>query len=108
LAQLIAYVVVTLGVDADFASTMLFRAYVGIPSAIFIFLPLALLRDMSSLSYASFAALLSLLYTGILLIVEAPFYWNENINKPDTVVLWWKFDLNIFSAFSITFFSFTC
>jgi len=108
LTQLIAVVLRAAGVDPDFLDSMKFRAYVGIPAAAFCFFPLSLLRDMSSLSYASFVALVALFYTLLVLVVECPFFYQLNHDKPDYESHAFIFDLNLPVAASITFFSFTC
>lgn len=48
LSSLISYVCVTFGMSQDFGDSIGFRAILGAPLAIFIFIPMSLLRDMSS------------------------------------------------------------
>lgn len=81
---------------------------VNIPAAALIFFPLSMLRDMSSLSFASLGAIVALVFTAIVLIVELPFYAKENHNNPEYSEYVTYFDWNFFQSFSITVFAFTC
>ena len=73
MTQMIQYVTIALGTDEEFVNSWQFRTYVGVPAAAFVFFPLSMLRDMSSLSYASLAAIAALAYSGLVLIIECPF-----------------------------------
>ena len=81
---------------------------VNIPFAVFILFPLSIQRDMSSLRYAGVASVAALSYTLLVLGIEMPFYYSENIVKEETQVHAFILDLNIFSSMSIVFFAFTC
>mmetsp|Transcript_63214 Transcript_63214/g.87308 ORF Transcript_63214/g.87308 Transcript_63214/m.87308 type:complete len:158 (+) Transcript_63214:382-855(+) len=48
LSSLIGYVCVSFGMSQDFSDSILFRTALGAPFAILIFIPMSLLRDMSS------------------------------------------------------------
>ena len=94
--------------EVDFFSTIEFRMVVNAPIAGLILLPLSLKRDMSSLAFAGVASLGALTYTLIVLIVETPFYYKENKNKPwvdiKPVILDWNFP----TSCSLVFFAYTC
>lgn len=79
ITQLIQFIVneLTNGDHYDFIYDMEFRAIVGAPVAIFILLPLSLIRDMSGFRYVSFASIIALFYTGIVLIAELPEYIHQ-------------------------------
>jgi len=106
LTELLQYVCSQTGMDKDFVESMEFRAIVGIPLTALIMFPLSLLRDMNALRYAGLASIVAMAYTGIVLIVEAPFYYQQNVEK--ATIYWEYFDLNFFTSCSITFFAYTC
>lgn len=62
--------------------------------ATFIILPLSIKRNMDAFKYISIASIGSLVYTGIVLIVEAPEYYKANIGAADISPAY--FDLNMF------------
>ena len=61
---------------------------------------------MSAFRYASLASILCLLYTGIVLIVELPGYYQANHDTAVIKSAWWNLDF--FTGFSMTFFAFQC
>jgi len=63
---------------------------------------------MSSLAFAGVLSVLALFYTLLVMVIETPFYYKENIDKPETVVHAFIFDMNIFTSFSLVFFAYTC
>jgi len=85
---------------------MEFRAIVALPLTVFIMFPLSLLRDMNAFRYAGLASLVAMVYTGLVLAIEAPFYYQEN--QESSQIYWAYMDVNFFTACSITFFAYTC
>jgi amino acid permease len=68
-----------------------------------VLLPLSLKRDMSAFKYASLLSIACLSYTGIVLIIELPNFYQQNKDSD------WKpvyFDLNLLTGASMTFFAF--
>jgi len=72
-----AYVANSCGLSSEFTNKIEFRAMVNIPLAAVVLVPLSLMRDLSSLAFASMLSLLALTYTGILMFVELPWYNRE-------------------------------
>lgn len=68
--------------------------------------PLSLLRDMSSLRYAGLGSLLALIYTAIVLIIDLPEYYRHFKETADVKPFY--IDFNIFTGFSMVFYSYTC
>jgi len=108
LGVLVGYIATTFGASTDFTSSMLFRACINIPFAIFILIPLAVKRDMSSLAFASMVSLCSLTYTTILLFVELPWYNREYRAMPNFENKAFIIDYNFPTACAMTFFAYTC
>ena len=79
---------------------------VNIPAGYLVLFPLSSLRDLSALRYAAVASLLALTYTGIVLLVELPYY--NKLYKPKSVVKIAVFDWNFLTASAMVFYSFTC
>ena len=46
-------------------------------SAVFLLFPLSMKREMSAFRYVSLASIGALCYTGVVLIIELPEYYNE-------------------------------
>ena len=82
LSTLIGYFCQNCGMSADFVASMEFRAIANPLIAILVLIPISLLRDLSSLAFASMLSLLSLTYTCILMFVELPWYSREYHEKP--------------------------
>lgn len=91
----------------DFADSIDFRLIVNPALAVGLGL-LSCLRDISSLAFASILSLLALAYTGILMMVELPFYSPYYHKEPLFEVKPFIFDWNFASACSMSFFAFTC
>jgi sodium-coupled neutral amino acid transporter 3 len=106
ISTLAAYICTSLGVDAHFTTTMLFRAYVNIPVAYLVFLPLSVMKDMSAFRYCGMFSLLALTYTGIVLSVEVPYYRREYADIATVYAFY--FDWNFPLACAMVFFAFTC
>ena len=94
--------------DSDFFEKFEFRLIVNLPIAGLILLPLSLKRDMSSLTFAGILSVIAITYTLIVLLIETPFYWKENRNKPETVMYAFKMDWNLLTSCSLVFFAYTC
>jgi amino acid permease len=108
LSTLIGYFANTFGLDFSYIDTIKFRAIVNFPMAIVFLIPISLLRDITSLAFASLLSLLSLTYTCILMYAELPFYNKEYRAKPNFVEHIFLVDWNFFTAASMCFFAFTC
>ena len=72
---LMGYISVMLGQSRDFTSSMQFRAFVGIPAAMFLYLPLCLKRDMSAFAYGGVASVVALCYVAAIMVWQAPWYY---------------------------------
>jgi len=111
IASLIRFECVQFGVDKDFADNWQFRALVNGPIAVLFLFPLNSIKDMSGFRYVSMISMASLVYMGLVLIVEMPFYAQYYLtpNKPYTREIEWAiFDWNFFTSAATTFFSYTC
>jgi len=75
---------------------MEFRALVNIPLAACVLVPLSLMRDFSSLAFASMLSLLALTYTGLLMIVELPWYNDLYRGAPEISIKMFSIDMNFF------------
>ena len=84
--SLLKYVFVHCGMRADVVETTLFSLYQSIPTALLLLLPLSLQKDMSAFRYVSLASIGALLYTGAVLIIEAPTYFAANKKKEDVKI----------------------
>ena len=63
--------------DDDFLESFQFRLIVNVPIAILILLPLSMKRNMSSLAFAGILSVVAMIYTALVLVTEAPFYYKE-------------------------------
>jgi amino acid permease len=91
-----------------FIMSMGFRAIVGVPASLLFYFPLSMKRDLSAFRYGGVVTVLALLYCACVMVIEQPFYWEQNYGKQDFRVRWCVIDWNVFTTFSITFFSYTC
>lgn len=89
-----------------FVDSIKFRAIQSIPTAVIVLFPLCMIRDMSGFRYVSFGSIISLLYIGILLLIELPEYAHENYSPEKMHYLY--FDWNLLTGAALTFFSYTC
>lgn len=112
IGQLFKYVCEQLGMDKSWTgdaisgNSLMLSIYQGVPTAFLFLLPLALMKDMSAFRYVSLASIGALAYTGIVLIVELPDYYNYFSSRSSIKAAYW--DLNIFTGCSMTFFAYTC
>ena len=74
-------------------------------TAIFILFPLCCIRDISSLSYASLLSILTLGYTILVIIIECPWYFNQNYERLG--IDYFIIDMNIYDAFTFVFYAYT-
>lgn len=97
--------------DADFVDSTLFTIYQSVPTALILLLPLSLKRDMSAFRYVSLASIAALLYTGVVLIIELPKYYQHFMDpeykKENGIKFQFGFyDLDMFTGCAMTFFAF--
>ena len=71
-----------------------------------VLLPLSMKRDMSAFRYVSIASILGLFYTGLVMGIDLPGYYQENIKTAEKAAFY--FDMNMFTGCSMTFFAFQC
>ena len=102
--ELINTFLIQLGADKSIVKNYWVIAGQKIGTAIFLLYPLCIMRDMSSLSYASLISIITMSYTIIVVIIEAPFYFKQNYHQYG--IDYFIIDINIFDAFSFTFFSY--
>jgi len=69
---------------------------------------MSLIKDMGGLRYISFASIVAIFYTLVVLVVELPAYFNQNFKAPTYEMVYACFDLNIVIGASVTFFAYTC
>lgn len=86
LSTLASYVAQAIGASVEFTSSAEFRAFVNLPIAAIVLMPLSMMRDLSSLAFASVLSLLALAYTGIVMFVELPWYSKEYRAMPTTEI----------------------
>jgi amino acid permease len=110
MGRLLTYIMESLLPKRDdvFFESFEFRLCVNVPIAALILFPLSLKRDMSSLAIAGVLSVVALFYTLLVLMVEAPFYYQEYVDKPETQIYAVKIDMNILTSFSLVFFAYTC
>lgn len=81
------------------------------PIAIICLFPLNSIKDMSGFRYVSMLSMASLVYMGLVLIAEMPFYAIYYL-KPNTGhekhIDWVLFNIDFFTSAATTFFSYTC
>jgi hypothetical protein len=65
----------------DFVESPLFRLYVNGPIAVLFLFPLNSIKDMSGFRYVSMVSMASLVYMGLVLIIEMPFYAKYYLSK---------------------------
>jgi hypothetical protein len=61
---------------------------------------------MSGFRYVSFASIIALFYTGVVLLVELPEY--ARVNYPEGGPTAFKFNWDFFGGAAKTFFAYTC
>ena len=108
ITQLFKYVCSKFGMSPELTCDTCYKlsVYQAVPTAVLILLPLSLKKDMSAFRYVSLASIGALLYTGILLLVELPSYYEHFSQTADIRPAYW--DWNVFPGCSITFFAYTC
>ena len=106
ICSMFKYVIKGFGVDEKVAESTEMVVGFTLVSAICFLFPLAMKRDMSAFRYVSLASIGALLYTGIVLIVELPEYYQAFQPTADNPMI--KIDFNIFTGSAMTFFAYTC
>ena len=90
------------------------RAAIGVPVSVLLYFPLCIVRDLSAVRYGGLFTVIALVYIGLVMAVECPGYYKENIDKPSvngspaTEIKWAYLDWNIFTTCAVTFFAYTC
>ncbi len=82
-----------------------YRNYHIMALSVVVIFPVCLLRDVSNLRYATILSIFSITYTTVILVIELPFYWINEVASMNKLVLF-RLDWSFFSAFGITFFAF--
>lgn len=108
LSNLVGYACTSGGMTAESVTTYEFRGIVNTSIAAFVLIPISLLRDISSLAFSSMLSLLALTYTGILMIIELPWYNKYYREQPEYFAKPFILDYNFASACAMSFFAFTC
>lgn len=83
-----------------------YRTYQIIAVSAVIVFPLCILKSVSSLRYASLLSIGAIAYTGIILVIELPFFMQHPELRGE--MEWVKISPDFFTAFGITCFAFTC
>jgi amino acid permease len=109
--SLLTYVFEQFGMSKETTGSYTFKLAQSVPTALLLLLPLSLKRDMSAFRYVSLASIAALLYTGIVLIVELPKYYNHFMTNKEELgvkVEFGFYDLDMFTGCAMTFFAFQC
>lgn len=106
LTSMFQWIIVQFGVDKELAYSKSYATYFAIPMAAIVLYPLSIMRDMSALRYASLFSLMALFYTAIVMVVEAPSYYNHfsKLTTAHPIYIDW----NLFNGFSMICFSYSC
>ena len=104
--ELINQFLIDAGLDEDDVNALLPRALQISLVAIFILYPLSIMKDMSSLSYAALASIVTIAFTLAVVIVEMPSYFNKNYNHDK--MKYFYVDRGLYDSFAFTFFAFCC
>ena len=104
--QLVQYVLSQVGLNEELVFSFWARVVISVPIASLLLFSLSIKRDMSSLTFASIASILSLVYTLLVLLSESSFYFKEY--RPGATIHMAYFDLNILTSFSLVIFAYTC
>ena len=59
------------------------------------------MRDISSLSYASLLSIITIAYTTLVIVIEMPFYFNQNYSSKN--MKWFIINWDTLDAFAMTF-----
>jgi len=92
----------------DYSNVMWFRFAQGLPTAIVALIPLSLIKDMSGFRYVSFASIIALFYTGIVLLIELKPYADHYSHDPFVTIDAANFNIYLFKGACMTFFAYTC
>ena len=66
--------------------------------------PVCIMKKIDALKYAALLSIITLSYLALVILIETPFYLNQNYSS-DKFNLF-RFDMNLFDSFALTFFSF--
>ena len=106
ITKLFIFVIPKFGMAEKTANSDLVNISFTVGLAALVLFPLSLKRDMSDFRYVSLASIGALLYTGVVLLLEVPEYYQHF--KPTKSLPIAYFDLNIFTGSAMTFFAYTC
>jgi amino acid permease len=106
ITSLFKYLCSKFGMSDDTVNSTMFSIYQAVPTAIFILFPMSMKKDMSAFRYVSLASIGALFYTGVVLIIELPSYYNHFSSNANMTPAYW--DWNFFTGCSMTFFAYTC
>ena len=106
--SLVQFIAESFEADPQYTNNMQFRAVVGVPSMLLLFLPISMIRDMSAFAYFGIASVIALVYVALPMVIEMPFYYQESMTRDSTKVFAYHLDYNIFTACAVTFFAYSC
>lgn len=83
-----------------------YKTYHIIGASLFILFPVCMLRSVDSFRYATLISIGAILYTSLVLLIGLPIYLTDTETKIELIPF--KFNLDFFKAFGLTFFAFYC
>jgi amino acid permease len=92
--------------NVGIANAASYRIYHIVGVSLVILFPVCMLRGVDSLRYATMISIGAIIYVSIILLILLPFHLNDESVKVN--IVYFKFDMNFFKAFGITFFAFYC
>jgi amino acid permease len=87
------------------ANTVIDRDLTMVLACLCIIAPLSFFRDLSKLRFAGILGIVALVYVALVVVIEFGYFAQVNNFNEVSVA---KLDINIFTAFSISLFSFLC
>lgn len=83
-----------------------YRPYHVLFVSIFIVFPICLVKTAKSFKFAPMIPFISISYCCLVLFIESFFYWVYD--KKSHKILYFRLDMNFFSAFGMTFLAYMC